>query len=202
MGLGPAELSFTILKPEQVPPAKYPRWAVLGRSNVGKSTFLNALTHPHVFFKTGKKPGVTRGLIGVRIRLGKSEDSNLELVDMPGFGFSHGHSIDSAGWDSLGEALREQSVERGLQWIWLADPKRDPEDLEHGLADWLGSEPYTFIFTKVDGLGEAGRKRALKAWASCIEGATEGPFWTSALKGVGMDPLFNSARTFVRSHAL
>ena len=156
MGLGPAELAFTILRPDEVPLAKYPRWAVLGRSNVGKSTFLNALTHPHVFFKTGKNPGVTRGLIGVRIRLGKSEDSNLELVDMPGFGFSRGHSIDSAGWDNLGEALREQSI---------------------------------------------GRARAEKAWAGCIEGATEGPFWTSALKGDGMDPLFKSARSFVRNHA-
>jgi GTP-binding protein len=201
MGLGPSSLAFTVLKPGEVPLAQFPRWAVLGRSNVGKSTFLNALTHPHVLFKTGKNPGVTRGLIGVQIRLGKSEESTIELVDMPGFGFAKGHSIDSAGWDALGEALRDQSVERGLQWIWLADPRRAPEDLERSLLGWLEGQPYTFVFTKSDGIRQAERAAAEKVWKPFIENATEGPFWTSALKGDGMDPIFKSARSFVRNHA-
>lgn len=201
MGMGIAEVSFTVLRPEEVPLAKHPRWAVLGRSNVGKSTFLNALTHPKEIFRTGKSPGVTRGLIGVRVQLGKSIDSSLELVDLPGFGFAKGHSIVSSGWDALAEALRSQSEERGIMWIWLVDPRRVPEELEENLLEWLGSVPFAFVFTKIDGLRLEQRQAAERNWAPYIQTAKEGPFWTSALKGDGMDPLFKLARTFVRGAA-
>ncbi|MBS1985237.1 MAG: 50S ribosome-binding GTPase [Bdellovibrionales bacterium] len=201
MGLGKSELSFTVLKPEDVPEAKHPRWAVLGRSNVGKSSLLNSLTHPIEMFKTGRTPGVTRGLIGVKVRLGKSEDSTLELVDLPGFGYAVKGSISVDNWGVLAESLRERSQERGLLWIWLADPTRAPEELERGLLEWLGEEPFMFVFTKADAVKAKQHAQIERTWESIIANATEGPFWVSSLKGEGMEALAKSARNFVRLHA-
>ena len=67
MGLGQAKVSFTVLRAQDLPVAKYPRWAVIGRSNVGKSSLLNALVHPKKLFRTGSTPGLTQGLIGVEV---------------------------------------------------------------------------------------------------------------------------------------
>ncbi|MEO5666563.1 MAG: GTPase [Bdellovibrionota bacterium] len=201
MGLGKASISFTVLDAERVPKGTSPRWAVLGRSNVGKSSLLNALTHPHKFFRTGGKPGVTTGLVAVKVLLGKSELSTLELVDLPGFGYAKHSTNTISKWDQLIESLREKSVDSGIMWIWLADPTRLPAEAEAHLIDWLNNSPFTLVFTKSDQVKPNARAASEKAWASVIKRATEGPFWVSAMKGEGFKDLEKSARSFVRLHA-
>jgi GTP-binding protein len=199
MGLGrKSDLSFTCLETSKVPEASCPRWAVLGRSNVGKSSLLNALTHPHKFFRTGAKPGVTTGLVAVRVYLAQSEKSALELVDLPGFGYAKHSKNILSHWGDLANTLRERSEGYGLQWIWLADPVRKPSDEEQMLLQWLNSSPYTFVFTKADQVKPRDRINSEKAWATIIRGATEGPYWVSAMKGEGFDVLQKSAKSFVR----
>lgn len=199
MGLGKATLSFTVLEPGKVPAGRHPRWAALGRSNVGKSSLLNALLHPHEFFRTGKTPGVTRGLIGVQVAMGNSEKSVLELVDLPGFGFAPQDQHERRNWDELAAALRENSRELGLQWIWLVDPIREPGELEEDLMRWLDNEPFALVFTKSDKIKERERKGVEGKWARFARAAVEGPYWVSALKGEGMEALMKSARQFVRA---
>ena len=199
MGLGiSAEVSFTTLKDESVPVGKFPRWAVLGRSNVGKSSLLNALVHPKKLFRTGAKPGVTTGLVGVQVQLGKADQSVLELVDLPGFGFArHSNNVLSA-WEDLIVSLRERSQDRGMMWVWLVDPKRKPGDEERALKSWLQMAPYMFVFTKADQVKASKRKESEKVWASYIDMATEGPYWTSSMKGEGFKELQKSAKNYVR----
>jgi GTP-binding protein len=198
MGLGAAELSFTVLDPSKVPAGHYPRWAVLGRSNVGKSSFLNALVHPSSPFRTGRTPGVTTGLIGVKVRMSRAEESILELVDLPGFGYARGRDADRDRWSILADALREQSMDTGLLWVWLLDPLREPQNEEHQLLSWLNNAPFAALFTKADQVKNSQRAKVLKAWAPFVEAATEGPYWVSSLKGEGMQEIFKSARNFVR----
>lgn len=199
MGLGPATLTFTVLDPEQVPHGKRARWAVLGRSNVGKSSFLNSFTHPRTLFHTSSRPGKTWGLIGVEITVGKHPNAKLEVVDLPGFGYAKGHTgAQRRTWQELADVLRERSEETGLLWVWLADPVRKPEAEELELLRWLNGQPYVFVFTKSDQMKPKAREEIEANWAPVIEAATEGPFWTSALKGEGFDEIFKSARSFVR----
>lgn len=198
MGLGKAELTFTVLDAAKVPQSTSPRWAVLGRSNVGKSSLLNALTHPQKHFRTGGKPGVTTGLIGVRVLLGKSDKSALELVDLPGFGYAKHSNSTLSKWDELIVALREKSEEKGLHWIWLADPVREPGDAELQLLEWLSTAPFTVVFTKSDQVKKSDRAACERRWNSIISRASEGPYWVSALKGEGFLDLEKSARAFVR----
>lgn len=202
MGLGKAELSFAALEPSRLTASEFPRWAVLGRSNVGKSSLLNALIHPSKLFRVGKTPGVTRGLIGVRVQLGASPSSILELVDLPGFGFAKSSEARryQKGWERLVETLREFSQERGLMWVWLIDPGREPLEAEVEILRWLSGEPYIFVFTKADRVPRAKRKERETTWARFIDAATEGPYWVSSMDGEGIDALGGSARQFLQVH--
>jgi GTP-binding protein len=202
MGLGMgADISFTVLHPDQVPEAVCPRWAVLGRSNVGKSSLLNALVHPKVLFRTGQKPGVTTGLIGVKVKLARTEASLFEIVDLPGFGFAERSQRMIVEWSALVEALRQRSEEKGLLWVWLVDPQREPEAAEHELLNWLAGAPYMLVFTKADRIKGGARPEAEKRWSVIGARATEGPYWTSAKTGDGVEALVRSARGYVRMHA-
>lgn len=199
MGLGKkSELKFTTLEAHKVPEADCPRWAVLGRSNVGKSSLLNSLTHPQKFFRTGAKPGVTTGLIGVQVHLSQSDKSRIELIDLPGFGYAKHSDNVLSQWEELILALRERSEERGLLWVWLVDPKREPAEEERQLLHWLNRAPYMFVFTKADQVHLKKRPEIEKIWKRYLESATEGPYWVSSLKGEGFDTLSKSARSFVR----
>jgi len=154
--------------------------------------------HPKKLFRTGAKPGVTTGLVAAKVQLAKSEDSYLEIVDLPGFGYARYSKNILSGWEELIITLREQSEERGLLWVWLADPKRKPAEEEVALLSWLKMSPYMFVFTKSDQVKTGQRKEAEKAWKSFIERSTEGPYWVSSLKGEGFQSLQKSARNYVR----
>jgi GTP-binding protein len=198
MGLGRADLSFTVLRAVDVPEAQRPRWAVVGRSNVGKSSLLNALIHPQTLFRTGKTPGVTRGLIGARLWMGKSEESVLEIVDCPGYGFAKLGDSVMEQWQELLEALKSSSHEKGLQWIWLVDPQRQPGDLEVLMLQWLGQEPFSLIFTKADLVGKTKRVLTETAWKKWIAASSESPLWVSSKSAEGMMDLQKRAKSFVR----
>ena len=199
MGLGvKSAVTFTTLQAEKVPVSDCPRWAVLGRSNVGKSSLLNSLVHPKKMFRTGGKPGVTTGLVGAKIQLGKSEESNLEIVDLPGFGYAKYSKNILSGWEELIISLRKKSEDRGLLWVWLADPKRKPSEEEKSLISWLNMSPFMFVFTKSDQIKASKRKECLKNWSEYIDRSTEGPYWVSSMKGEGFNELQKSARNYVR----
>ncbi len=202
MGLGESKLSFLGYTLEQVPEGKMPRWAVLGRSNVGKSSFLNALVHARKHFHTSAQPGKTRSLVGVEVVLGRAKEARLELIDLPGYGFAKGaKEAERDLWLALADTLRERSREKSLHWIWLADPLRVPAAEEFEVAKWLRREPYSLVFTKSDQVSKGKRASVEKAWGALIETSTEKPFWVSSLKGEGLDAVQASARAYVRACA-
>lgn len=195
-----ATLAFTCLVASKIPAATCPRIAVLGRSNVGKSSFLNSLTHPHKYFRSGKTPGVTRGLIGVNIRLGQREDSELEIVDTPGYGFAKASSISSDGWSGLLEGFVEQTTKFPLHFFWLVDPRRKPDDFEGQIRDWLGPRPFSMVFSKSDQVRHKERPACEAAWSDLLSEAAAKVLWVSALKGEGFDQVQSFMRQF-RRHA-
>jgi GTP-binding protein len=198
LGLGKATLSFTVLEAEKVPQSTHPRWAVLGRSNVGKSSFLNALLHPHELFRTGRTPGVTIGLVAAKIDMGRDERAKLEIVDLPGFGYSKQKGMDRRHWEDLGECLRQRSS-HGLLWIWLIDPLREPEEMDFGVMKWLEEAPYVLIFTKADQVKRSQRNACEKKWEHFLTHSAEKAMWFSSLKGEGFEEVAKMARQFLKT---
>jgi GTP-binding protein len=199
MGLGKAELSFTVIDASKLPEPRVPRWAVLGRSNVGKSSLLNAMIHPQKLFRSGGRAGQTIGLIGVKVHMGQSEKSIIEIVDLPGYGFSHAHAGDPFAEDLI-EALRAQQGSCALHWLWLCEGGRSPDNLDVHCLNWLRGEPFTFIFTKSDRIGKNKRQACEKEWISFTKSASESLHWTSSKTGEGMALLQKEARQFLRKY--
>ncbi len=198
MGLGAAKLSFTVLASADIPTSKYPRLVVLGRSNVGKSSFLNFLLHPHKLFRTSAQAGKTVGIVAAHLQMGNSENSIIEIVDVPGFGFAPRGAEILERWDVLLEALREQSRSNDILWVWLVDPTRKPEALERDLLRWLQGEPFLFVFTKEDKIKAKDREGREKVWDFIVERSMQKPLWVSAMKGVGMKEVQGALKSFVR----
>lgn len=201
MGLGRAELSFSSLIPEKIPQTQHPRIVVVGRSNVGKSSLLNAMTHPQKIFRTGKTPGLTRGVLGARVQLGTSKESIMELVDVPGTGFAR-NPHEREAWGEMMDVLKDKSAGKPLLFLVLIELGRRPEQEDVDLIEWLDEVPYALVFTKVDRIKPAIREESSRSWISILETAVGKPFFVSSTKNEGLNDLFKAMRSFVRNGVL
>jgi len=140
-----------------------PEVAIIGRSNVGKSTFINRLTGRKLARVSGS-PGSTRELNFYRVdgRWGEV-DRDLCLVDMPGFGFAKLSKEAREGISRLSvDFLRERKHLRAV--ILLNDCRREPGDDEHAIQEVCASEgiPNLIVLTKFDTLRQNDKPKALR----------------------------------------
>ncbi len=158
--------------------------AIVGRSNVGKSSLLNALAQRKQLARTSKTPGATR-LINA-FELG-AEGSGRWLVDLPGYGYAKASKAEQARWSSMAEAyLAHRDPLRGV--LHLIDGEIGPTRLDLQTVEWLdGLElPVTYVATKIDKVRPS-RRGARKAELETKLGADRGSVqWTSATKGTGI----------------
>lgn len=135
----------SVAGPEQLPRDGLPEVAFSGRSNVGKSSLVNALVNRKGLAKTSKSPGKTRQLnyYGVNDR--------LYLVDLPGYGYARRSRQERRSWAELVEPyLQERQTLRGL--VQLLDCRHDPTELDLQMLEWLQhrGEPFLVALTKSD----------------------------------------------------
>ena len=153
------QLHANAAKPAEYPRDGLPEVAVLGRSNVGKSSFINALLGRKRLARTSSTPGKTR-----RVHFYRIEDAAY-LVDLPGFGYAAVAKTERASWRPMVEAyLRgERAPLRGA--LLLVDARRGLRDEERELLAWLAAEgvPARIVLTKADKLKRNERARALAA---------------------------------------
>jgi len=130
------------------PPPTLPEIAVIGRSNVGKSSLINMLTGRKSLAKTSKNPGKTQTINHYRMTTG---DGKFYLVDLPGYGFANAPEHLREQW---AEFTREYLTKREnlITVLLLIDSTIKPQRLDLECLDWLGEAgvPVTIVFTKVD----------------------------------------------------
>ena len=174
-----AEFFRSALRMSDCPPWRRLEAAVAGRSNVGKSSLLNALTGRRNLARVSKTPGRTRCLNFFTV------GENLALVDLPGYGYAKMSHADAAGIASLmNEYLSERKNLAVL--ILLIDSRRGPEREEIGLAEMAAARGLELIVaaTKADKLRRGERAKALRRF----ECAGMTPIMCSA-GGEGIDEL-------------
>jgi GTP-binding protein len=122
--------------------------AVLGRSNVGKSSLINALVGRKRLARTSHTPGRTKRIHFYRV------EGAMYLVDLPGFGFAAVAREERRGWRALVESYLRGTRESLAGAILLIDLRRGPEQEEQQLLDWLAHERIAtaVAFTKSDRL--------------------------------------------------
>ena len=168
-------------------PATTAEVALVGRSNVGKSSLLNALAQRNHLARTSKAPGATR-LINA-FELG-AEGSGRWLVDLPGYGYAKASKAEQSRWSSMAEHyLADREPLRGV--LHLIDGEIGPTSLDLQTVDWLDSIdlPVTYVATKADKVRPS-RRGARRADLVARLGAERNRVqWTSAARGTGIPEL-------------
>ena len=130
---------------EDCPPSTLPEFAFIGRSNVGKSSLINALADRRELAHTSGKPGKTQ-----RINL-FTINGTWSLVDLPGYGYA------KLSREKQNEFNREVSIylteRENLKQVFLfVDSQIEPQDGDLAFASWLQQceVPYSIVFTKTD----------------------------------------------------
>jgi GTP-binding protein len=153
-----SELACDAASPAQFPSDGLPEVAVLGRSNVGKSSLVNALLGRRKLARTSARPGKTRRIHFYRV------DGELYLVDLPGYGYAAVSKRERGAWQPLVESYLRGEREPLRGAILIVDIRRGPEREERELLDWLDAEriPVALALTKSDKLsrGQAARRRS------------------------------------------
>jgi GTP-binding protein len=187
-----AKFITSAAKPADFPPGRLPELAVVGRSNVGKSSLINALVGQQGLARTSRTPGRTRLLNWFEV------DGRFNLVDLPGYGYAAVDRDMRAGWQPLiEEYLSRRDVLAGV--LLLIDVRRGPEDEELDFVPWLEGKkiPIVVALTKADKLPK--NKRMLEvAKAKKTLGLKRDPFAVSAQDGDGIDPLWRALDKLVR----
>jgi GTP-binding protein len=173
-------------KPSDFPPPSWPEIAVVGRSNVGKSSLINVLVGQDGLARTSRTPGRTRLVNWFAI------DERFFLVDLPGYGYAEVSHATREGWRPLIESyLSERTSLAGV--LLLIDIRRGVQDEELDFVPWLAERemPVVVALTKADKLAK--NKRTLEvARARQALALRRDPIAVSALSRDGVDPVWRA----------
>jgi GTP-binding protein len=168
-----------------LPPATLPEAAVVGRSNVGKSSLLATLLGRKKLVRVSRRPGCTQM---INLFTVATDEGPLSLVDLPGYGYAEAPVEERRRWGPMiGGYLRDRASLCLV--VVLVDPRRRIGDEERGLFEMLGSvgRPMIIVATKMDKIQKAKRKPTLAALEE-ETGCGVIPF--SAKTGEGVDRLW------------
>lgn len=131
--------------------------AFLGRSNVGKSSLINALANHKGLAKSSSTPGKTQLINFFEVTF--ADKKQLILIDLPGFGYARVSKDKKAAWNkNLNEFLQKRKEIKCF--IHLIDSRHDNLDIDEGVFDYLQDfmseeQVYIKVFTKIDKLNQS-----------------------------------------------
>lgn len=141
-----------------VPETDLPEVAFAGKSNVGKSSLINALMNRKSYARTSSQPGKTQTINYYNI------NDALFLVDLPGYGYANANQAVKAKWGKMVEKYLK--VSKQLKQVFLLiDIRHDPSANDKMMYDWIVANGYrpVIIATKLDKLKRSQVEKKVKA---------------------------------------
>ncbi len=182
-----ATFAGSAASPQQFPRDGLPEVAFLGRSNVGKSSLLNALAGTRGLARVSSSPGRTQLVNFFRA-------GDLYLVDLPGYGYAKVPESVREGWERL--VLSYLVARKPLALCVLLVDCRHDSALDEKLKQWLDAEGLTYVIaaTKSDKLGHNELSRRLRDIRGTLGKGAVDVLPVSAEKGTGIDMLWKTIR--------
>ncbi|MBI2952362.1 YihA family ribosome biogenesis GTP-binding protein [bacterium] len=181
-----AEFVLSAARRDQLPRDRLPEVAFAGRSNVGKSSLLNALLRRKRLAQTSSTPGKTRLLNCYRI------NDAFYFVDLPGYGYARVPVAERRAWGQIVEDyVTHRQTLRGI--VHLLDARHDPTRQDAEMMAWLLSLqiPFLPVATKSDKLSGSQLQRQLKeVHASLSSAGNLSVLPCSARTGAGLPELW------------
>ena len=172
---------------KKCPQDRKPEYAFIGRSNVGKSSLINALTRNNKLAMTSSMPGKTL-LINHFI-----VNDQWYLVDLPGYGYAKRSKSQTATLEGIISSYVLDREQMTLLFV-LIDSRHEPQKIDLEFFEWLGENgvPFAIIFTKADKLKKTQLASNIKAYKErLLEQWEELPpvFITSSETALGREEL-------------
>ncbi len=189
-----AEFLQTSTKPSEWPRGDFPEFAFVGRSNVGKSSMLNALTRKKGLARVSNTPGRTRALQFFEVRYRPHPAARARVVrfcDLPGYGYAKVSKDERAKWTSMIEDyLKERHTLRAV--VLIVDARHEPMESDQDALRFLSGAGRTVVVaaTKMDKLARTKRVQALRTAERSMGLAQGGAEPFSAEEGTGTDALW------------
>lgn len=177
------ELVGTAYTTQQLPSLDLPQIAMAGRSNVGKSSLVNALAGRKKLAKVSSNPGKTRSVNFYLVK-----PYNFYLVDLPGYGYARASHADRRKWAEVLEHYITDSHElRGLALLLDCRVKPQKLDIDLGVYAESLNLPVIPVLTKIDKCNQREREDKSREWQAIL-GIR--PLAVSAQKRTGLDKLW------------
>ena len=159
-----------------------PHVAFLGRSNVGKSSWINRLLGKPGLARTSSTPGRTQSVNFYRV------NDAVWFVDLPGYGYAKVPEKIRRAWGPMVEGYLERHAERIALGILLVDARHVPTEMDRMMKSWLEDRDlaHLVVATKADKLSGNERTKSAAALRRAFPDEREGPVLASADTGLGV----------------
>jgi len=185
------QASFEISSPDlkRCPDPWLPEYAFIGRSNVGKSSLINALVNQKNLAKTSGRPGKTQLINFFNV------SAKWFLVDLPGYGYA---KVSKKAREKFQANITNYISKRDslINTFVLLDIRLEPQTIDLEFMEWLGNKeiPFSIVFTKSDKLSKSQINRSVDIYKSTLKKSWEELpeiFVTSAKTNVGRLEILN-----------
>ena len=181
------ELTISAVAPKQYPSGNLPEIALVGRSNVGKSSLTNTLINRRSFARTSSQPGKTQTLNFYQI------EQQLYFVDVPGYGYAKVSKVEREKWGQMIETyLTSRNQLKGV--ITLVDGRHAPTEDDIAMHEWLNyyNIDTLVVATKMDKIAKSKWNKQEKIIRQSLEmSGTEPLVLFSAVSKTGKDAVWD-----------
>ena len=186
-----AKFITSAAKKEQFITPDKPMVAVCGKSNVGKSSFINMLANQKKLAKTSSEPGRTR-------LVNYFDFGEFILADLPGYGFARVSKTEKEKWAKTLDSFFKDKAHISHVFM-LVDARHDPTADDVQMIEFLHYHtlPFTIILTKADKLSKMKLKEHLRAIAADLYLAPDNLIATSSETGYGKDTVCRKLREII-----